>query len=509
MPVLICLRKKLWTRTYSTRDQVPTCPVFTRAKIKPRFGIKVKFSRHTRHRDIVAVKEAVAKYEKVAGAKVKFDKSEGLQLGPWRGSVPLPGPFCWSDGPIRILGVWFGLGLQLERNWLEVRAKVEARVVAWLRMRLSLKGRAEVCAVHIFPLTLYRLSVLPLPKDHRAALIQSLFKLLWKGRSPLVRRQVCYQRPRDGGLGMPDLESHRLAERLAYLGRSLTTDAVWSLKVRVAFPDLGLYPSAEGRCRPRDEPPFVIECRRALRNLPRSSDLSWTRKELYRGLVVGSATDPLVERLGWSAEEIRSQWNWAPGSGFLNNSEFSLTWRLARNALALNDWAYRACLADMPNCARCSSGQEETALHAFYYCERVHPFWSHVEEWTARISPRELMPLDVGYVVDNVSPPFQGEKRMVFLVILAVARMVIWQTRNKGLYEGANFSYRDLILFFRHELRVKIRCYRKCLDHITFSKRWLHAASLVVCKEATLESFFPPLPAHGDDGPGPSGPHPG
>ena len=459
--------------------------------------------------DIVAVKEAVARYEKVAGAKVNFDKSEGLRLGAWRGSVPLPGPFRWSDGPVRILGVWFGPGLQLERNWLEVRAKVEAQVGTWLRRQLSLKGRAEVCAVHIFPLILYRLSVLPLPKDHRAALIQSLFKLLWKGGSPLVRRQVCYQRPCNGGLGMPDLESHLLAERLAYLGRSLTSDAVWSLKVGVAFPDLRLCPEAESRRRPRDEPPFVIECRRALRNLPRSSDLSWTRKELYRGLVVGSASDPLVERLGWSAEEIRSEWNWAPGSGFLSNSEFSLTWRLARNALALNDWAYRACIADMPDCPRCGSGLEETALHAFYYCERVRPFWSHVEEWTARISPRELVLLDVGYVVDNVNPPYRGEKRMVFFVIVAVARMVIWETRNKGLYEGANFSYRDLILFFRHLLRVKIRCDRRCLDRITFSKRWVHAASLVVCKGATLESSFPPLPAHGDDGPGPSGPHPG
>ena len=119
------------------------------------------------------------------------------------------------------------------------------------------------------------------------------------------------------------------------------------------------------------------------------------------------------------------------------------------------------------------------------------------------------MPLDVGYVVDNVSPPFQGEKRVVFLVILAVAKMVIWQTRNKGLDEGENFSYRDLILSFKHQLRVKIRCDRKCLDRITFSKRWVHAASLVECKGATLESSFPPLPAHGDDGPGPSGPHHG
>ena len=110
----------------------------------------------------------------------------------------------------------------------------------------------------------------------------------------------------------------------------------------------------------------------------------------------------------------------------------------------------------MPDCLRCGSGLEETALHAFYYCERNRPFWSHVEEGAARISPRQLVLLDVGYVMDNVGPPFQGEKRVVFLVTLAVARMVIWQTRNKGLYESANFSHRDLILFFRHQLRVKI-----------------------------------------------------
>ena len=83
----------------------------------------------SRRRDIVAVKEAVARYEKVAGAKVNFDKSEGLRLGAWRDSVPLPGPFHWSYGP----GVWFGTGLQLERHWLEVRANVEAQVGAWLR----------------------------------------------------------------------------------------------------------------------------------------------------------------------------------------------------------------------------------------------------------------------------------------------------------------------------------------------------------------------------------------
>ena len=154
-------------------------------------------------------------------------------------------------------------------------------------------------------------------------------------------------------------------------------------------------------------------------------------------------------------------------------------------------------LADMPDCVRCGSGLEETAEHAFYYCERVRPFWGHVGEWTAPIEAKQLVLLDVGYVVDNVLPPFQGEKRMVFLAILAVARMVIWTMRNKGLYDDANFSHRDLFLYFWHQLRVKIRCDRKRLDRITFSKRWVNAASLVVRKGATLESSFRPLPAHG------------
>ena len=271
------------------------------------------------------------------------------------------------------------------------------------------------------------------------------------------------------------------------------------------FPRLKSDPKAEGRRRPLGKALFVLECRKVLRNLLGSSDLSRPRKELYRELVVGTASDPLSERCGWTAEEIRSHWNWVPGSNFLNNS---FTWRLVRNALPLAGLNYRASLADMPDCARCGSGLEETAEHAFYYCERVCPFWNHVSEWTARIEPKQLVLLDVGYIVDNVLPPFQGEKRMVFLTILAVARMVIWTTRNKGLYDDANFSHRYLVLYFRHQLRVKIRCDRKRLDRITFSKRWVNAASLVVRKGGTLESSFPPLLAHSVYGTGPSGPHP-
>ena len=197
---------------------------------------------------------------------------------------------------------------------------------------------------------------------------------------------------------------------------------------------------------------------------------------------MGSTSDPLSELHNWTAEEIHSTWNWAPGSSFLNNSEFLLTWRIARNALPLLGLNFRAGLVDMPDCARCGSALEETAEHAFYYCDQVRPFWDHVSEWMARIEPKQLELLDVCYVVDNILPPFQGEKRVVFLVSLAEARMVIWTTRNKGLYDDANFSHRDLVLYFRHQFRIKIRCDRKRMDRITFDKRWVNAASRVLKK---------------------------
>ena len=217
-----------------------------------------------------------------------------------------------------------------------------------------------MCAVYVFPLILYQLSVLLLHKARRLALQQSLTRLRWTGQRPMVRGQVCIQRTRNGGLDMPDLENHWLTERLAYLGRSLSGDAVWRRKGSRIFPRLKSNPKAEGQHKPMGETPFVHECRKAPRKFSGSSELSRLRKELYRELVEGSASNPLSEQHGWTAEEINSHWNWAPGSSFLNNSEFSLTRRLARNELLLLGLNFWVGLADMSDCVRCGSGLEET-----------------------------------------------------------------------------------------------------------------------------------------------------
>ena len=81
--------------------------------------------------DVVEVNKEIGRFEVVTGVKINREKSVGLQLGSWKGCA-LPGLFSWKDSPCKILGVWFGPNLQLEKNWSEVLEKVVAATELWL-----------------------------------------------------------------------------------------------------------------------------------------------------------------------------------------------------------------------------------------------------------------------------------------------------------------------------------------------------------------------------------------
>lgn len=48
----------------------------------------------------------------------------------------------------------------------------------------------------------------------------------------------------------------------------------------------------------------------------------------------------------------------------------------------------------------------------------------------ARMEPENVVYLDVSYLCDNVAPPWEGLKRMMSLTLLAVARMVVRNTKQ-------------------------------------------------------------------------------
>ena len=109
---------------------------------------------------------------------------------------------------------------------------------------------------------------------------------------------------------------------------------------------------------------------------------------------------------------------------------------------------------------------EGTKEDAFYKGSDHASFWVTVEN-VRLASTTTVSVTRVWYVVDNVDHPWKCSK---INMTQAVARILIWLTWKKGLYEWAND-----VFFFRHQLKVKIRCMGNSLDRITFHKMWVYA----------------------------------
>ena len=437
--------------------------------------------------EVEEVSKEIGRYEAVTGAKINREKSVGLRLGSWKGCV-LPGPFIWKDGPCKILGVWFGPDLQLEKNWSEVLNKVVAATELWLRRRLSLKGRAEVCNSHIYSLAVYRLSVLPIPATILFKLERILFQFLWAKRHPLVQREICYLHPSEGGLGVPNVEVRRHTLRLTFLDRMCSRDtaagSVWKEDAKQSFPSLRSVHFADGETHrlPRCECPFYRECRHALKVLSRlQTGLSDSRplssRALYRCLVRGAASDGLIGELGVTEAEGRLLWPWAPRLRCLNNDEASLTWLVIRNALWVGKRLFAAQQAISPECGRCGD-LEETISHAFFHCPVVRPLCKLLEGYMVRILNGKFFVLEASSVCSNVVPRLNRQEHYVFLCLLGVMRVVIWTTRKKELCEGESFSSQTLVAFYKHQIKVKIRSERKRLSSLEFGERWVTVARL-------------------------------
>ena len=186
-----------------------------------------------------------------------------------------------------------GCGLGPVSNWSEIDCRYRQRKKCrWIP---GFKGdclkRAGLSCALCTSLILNGLSVVPLHGDRRLALERFLSSLLWRGLKSMVCRQVCCQHL---GNGMTDLECYRPLERLAFLVRSITGDAVYGCTLEVAFSNLKSNIEAEIRRWPSGETSYLLKCRKALCKLHRSSDILQHRKVQYQELVEDSVSDQLV-----------------------------------------------------------------------------------------------------------------------------------------------------------------------------------------------------------------------
>lgn len=81
--------------------------------------------------------------------------------------------------------------------------------------------------------------------------------------------------------------------------------------------------------------------------------------------------------------------------------------------------------------------------------------YGNVGDLVTQLEPTNVLFLGIFYVCDNVAPPWEGLKRIMFLTLLTVGKMVVWNTRQFVVLHGDMLSHHDLIAFFKHQLLIK------------------------------------------------------
>ena len=171
-------------------------------------------------------------FAEFTGLKVNYDKTEILRIGSlhktdahYYSGLPLH----WSDGPIKILGIWVSPDQELMTNvnYKELIVKARSILNMWSRRSLTLLGKILVINTLIIPLFVYRLQVLPSPdsgtlKEFKAMILQ----FLWEGKKSKIAYEKLIMSYKRGRLQLVDLELKDTAMKTKWVPYLLSQESV-------------------------------------------------------------------------------------------------------------------------------------------------------------------------------------------------------------------------------------------------------------------------------------------
>ena len=142
---------------------------------------------------ILAVFGVYSLYERRSGAKLNYNKCEGLWLGCWNGRTDSPVHITWSSVKVKVLGVFLGLGNLEEDNWRPRIIAVENALNSWRQQSLSYKGKALVSIALPLSCVWCVASLIYVPQWVSVELNTLIFKFFWHGKRDLVACCVAVQ----------------------------------------------------------------------------------------------------------------------------------------------------------------------------------------------------------------------------------------------------------------------------------------------------------------------------
>ena len=176
----------------------------------------------TSDRGFDVIKNIYTLYSRASSANLNLDKCRGLWVGSWATRPDNPLAFQWNNDEIKCLGVHLGNAeISRQKNWKICKEKLTRILSLWsgLAKTMSIKGRIIVTNQIASSKLLHFLAVLP-PSDIVLNELQDmLINFVWLYRRHWLSKNVIFQPPKKGGLGLVSLKARVLTFRFNLIQR--------------------------------------------------------------------------------------------------------------------------------------------------------------------------------------------------------------------------------------------------------------------------------------------------
>ena len=188
----------------------------------------------TQNRCFKEVYKELNDYEKATGAKVNYEKTEGLWLGRWRGRTDDPFAGLWRDGVRRIkwvsgnvkhLGIYVGNEDPCTQTFAKIIPKVKRRLDFWKPLKLPILAKARVIEIFHASKLFYASNFYAIPPS-MVQEVEHLFTnyINFPGRKNMVSRMEMEKLREFGGLKLINVQLKAETPKVKWLMRLITDE---------------------------------------------------------------------------------------------------------------------------------------------------------------------------------------------------------------------------------------------------------------------------------------------
>ena len=188
----------------------------------------------TQNRCFKEVYKELDDYERATGAKVNYEKTEGLWLGKWRGRTD--DPFAglggdevrrikWTSGNVKHLGVYVGNNDPCTQTFAEIVPKVKRRLNFWKPLKLPILAKARVIEIFHASKLFYASNFYPIPPP----MVQEVERFFteyinFPARKNMVSRMEMEKLREFGGLKLINIQLKAETPKIKWLMRLISDE---------------------------------------------------------------------------------------------------------------------------------------------------------------------------------------------------------------------------------------------------------------------------------------------